>query len=403
MLADATPLVVLSQGKALEKIGLPVTDAGQPIRVLDLVGEAQLWAAQPEENPDLSLVGLTPRHLAYVIYTSGSTGTPKGVMVEHRGVANRLLWMADTYRLSPEDSVLQKTPFGFDVSVWEFFWTLLAGARLVMAKPDGHKDPRYLVDEIRRNGVTTLHFVPSMLRAFLDAELVASCHSLRDVFSSGETLPTGLVRQFQARLPWVQLHNLYGPTEASVDVTAWTCPLDWATESPSAPIGRPIWNTRIYLLDDDLTPARTGNAGEIHIGGIGVARGYLNRAELTEERFRDSPFVPGDRLYKTGDLARRFPDGNIEFLGRNDFQVKIRGYRIELGEIEARLAAHPEISNAIVVAREYKPGDLRLISYYITETSCRLCAGASFLSIEHVAGIHDSIRLCPAGGDAAYR
>ena len=302
--------------------------------------------------------------LAYVIYTSGSTGMPKGVMNEHRGIVNRLIWMQQSYGLDMQDVVLQKTSFGFDVSVWEFFWPLFTGARLAMARPEGHKDPAYLVETMRRNGITTIHFVPSMLQVFLDHAEVAQCSALRRVMCSGEALPSALVQRLRERIPQAILHNLYGPTEAAVDVTAWTCPPDKIPAS--IPIGRPIANTRIYMLDGHGQPVPVGVAGELYIGGVQVARGYLNRPELTAERFVQDPFSAeaGARMYRTGDLGRWLADGTIEFLGRNDFQVKIRGFRIELGEIEARLAEYAGMREAVVVAREDAPGDKRLVAYY---------------------------------------
>jgi non-ribosomal peptide synthetase component F len=218
----------------------------------------------------------------------------------------------------------------------EIFWPLLAGARLVMARPDGHRNPAYLSDAIRSEGVTTLHFVPSMMRAFLEVADASTCASLRRVFTSGEALPAGLVRLFHDRFAGVDLHNLYGPTETAIEVTAWTSSPDALTAN--VPIGRPISNTRIYILDPDREPVPIGASGEIYIGGVQVGRGYHNRPELTAERFIANPFVAGERLYLTGDLGRFRPDGIIEYLGRNDFQGKVRGFRIELGEIEARLA-----------------------------------------------------------------
>jgi len=279
-----------------------------------------------------------PENAAYVIYTSGSTGRPKGVVVEHRGIVNRLRWMQDEYGLTRQDRVLQKTPFGFDVSVWEFFWTLSAGATLVMARPGGHRDPEYLAEALA--GITTVHFVPSMLRAFLTGprELPA----LRRVLCSGEALPDELADRFH-RLLGSELHNLYGPTEASVDVTATQC-------LPGEPvtIGRAIANTRIHLIGPDLREVPIGVPGELTIAGVQLARGYLNRPSLTAERFVPDPFArtPGERLYRTGDLARRLPDGRIEYLGRLDHQVKIHGNRIELGEVEAALLAHPDLRAA---------------------------------------------------------
>jgi amino acid adenylation domain-containing protein len=319
-------------------------------------------------NPDPQALGLTPEHLAYVIYTSGSTGQPKGVMNGHRGVVNRLCWAQQAYGLSPADRVLQKTPFSFDVSVWEFFLPLLAGAQLVIAKPHGHQDPAYLAALLVREQVSMVHFVPSMLQVFLDQADLPACPALRRVLCSGEALPHALQMRFHRQWPDVELHNLYGPTEAAVDVTAWRCSPE--PDLGIVPIGYPIANTQIYILDSHLQPVPLGVAGEIHIGGIQVARGYLNRPALTAERFITDPFRKdgSGRLYKTGDLGRWLPNGSIEYLGRNDFQVKIRGLRIELGEIETRLAACAGIREAVVIAREDVPGDKRLIAYLIPET-----------------------------------
>ncbi|VBZ79581.1 non-ribosomal peptide synthase [Burkholderia pseudomallei] len=286
-------------------------------------------------------------------------------MNEHRGVVNRLWWMQQTYALDERDAVLQKTPFSFDVSVWEFFWPLMSGARLVIAKPEGHKDPAYLSELIDRERVTTLHFVPSMLQAFLEDEGAArGCGSVKRVMCSGEALPPSLVKRFYRCLPDARLHNLYGPTEAAVDVTAWAC--DAEEGGASVPIGWPIANTRIYVLDGHGQPVPRGVAGELYIGGVQVARGYLNRPELTRERFVDDPFVAGGRLYKTGDLARWRTDGSLEYLGRNDFQVKIRGFRIELGEIEAQLAKVAGVRETVVLARDSgsPAGEKRLVAYY---------------------------------------
>ncbi len=295
--------------------------------------------------------GAGPGDLAYVIYTSGSTGRPKGAMNAHRGIVNRLLWMQERYGLGEDDRVLQKTPFSFDVSVWEFFWPLLAGARLVMARPGGHRDSAYLVETIVAEGITTLHFVPSMLQVFLEAPGVERCAGLRRVLCSGEALPYELERRAFTRLPGVELHNLYGPTEAAVDVTSWAC--EPAGARGAVPIGRPVANTRIHVVDPGLRPVPMGVPGELLIGGAQVGRGYLARPELTAERFVPDPLTdtPGARLYRTGDLARHLPDGTVEFLGRIDHQIKLRGLRIELGEIEAALAALPSVREAVVVAR----------------------------------------------------
>ncbi|MCG6137779.1 MAG: amino acid adenylation domain-containing protein [Nostoc sp. LLA-1] len=312
------------------------------------------------KNPDSSV---QPTDLAYVIYTSGSTGKPKGAMNTHRGICNRLLWMQETYQLNATDSVLQKTPFSFDVSVWEFFWPLLTGARLVMAQPGGHRDTAYLVNTIAQEKITTLHFVPSMLQVFLEAKNLESCQSLQRVFCSGEALPVDLQERFFARME-CELHNLYGPTEAAIDVTYWQCQRDSTLKS--VPIGRAIANTQLYILDSHLQLVPLGVTGELYIGGVGVARGYLNRPELTQERFITHPFIDGEKLYKTGDLARYLPDGNIEYIGRIDHQVKIRGLRIELGEIENSLTQHPQIREAVVITQTDHLNQQRLIAYIVT-------------------------------------
>jgi amino acid adenylation domain-containing protein len=369
MLEDSAPTALLTNAESKDALN----GLGAGLTVVDLSADAAQWADQPAGDLDRAATGLTPEHLAYVIYTSGSTGVPKGAMNEHRGVVNRLLWMQSACQLGAYDAVLQKTPFSFDVSVWEFFWPLITGAWLVLARPGGHKDPAYLAEVIRREAITTLHFVPSMLQMFLEHDDAPKCGGATRVICSGEALPASLARRFHDRLPGVALYNLYGPTEAAVDVTAWRCERD--ASSVSVPIGRPIANTRIYILDAHGRPAPVGVAGELHIGGVQVGRGYLNRPKLTAERFIPDPFSgePGARnsrarMYRTGDLARWRPDGVIEFLGRNDFQVKLRGFRIELGEIEARLREYPLTRDAVVIAREDSPGDKRLVAYYAAET-----------------------------------
>jgi amino acid adenylation domain-containing protein/non-ribosomal peptide synthase protein (TIGR01720 family) len=322
----------------------------------------QIFSYESTKNPYSPLQNT---NLAYVIYTSGSTGQPKGAMNTHEGICNRLLWMQDTYKLTAADRVLQKTPFSFDVSVWEFFWPLITGACLVIAQPGGHRDSSYLVKLIQQQQITTLHFVPSMLQVFLNEVGLEQCHHLKRVICSGEALAFELQTKFFARLPKVELHNLYGPTEAAIDVTFWQC--QQHTPEKVVPIGRPIANTQIYILDQQLQPVPIGVPGELHIGGLGLARGYLNRPQLTKEKFIPNPFSnqPGARLYKTGDLARYRSDGNIEYLGRIDHQVKIRGFRIELQEIEAVLASYPEVQKTVVVVREDEPGNKRLIAYIV--------------------------------------
>ncbi|ROM59198.1 non-ribosomal peptide synthetase [Pseudomonas poae] len=343
-LQDSAPVVVLAQAATRALLG--------DVPLLDL--DQDTWQHQPVTNPHVP--GLTARHQAYVIYTSGSTGQPKGVINEHIGVVNRLLWMQDAYGLQAHDAVLQKTPFSFDVSVWEFFWPLFTGARLVMARPGGHKDPAYLCEVIAAEHITTLHFVPSMLDVFLAHGDVGQAAGLVRVMCSGEALPGSLVRRFKQQLPGIGLYNLYGPTEAAVDVTAWNCARPEVPDN--TPIGKPIANTRMYVLDAQLQPVPLGVVGELFIGGVQVARGYLNRPQLSAERFLKDPFTDG-RLYRTGDIGRYLADGNIEYLGRNDDQVKIRGLRIELGEIQARLLDHAHVDEAAVVARED-----RLVAYY---------------------------------------
>ncbi|PRX05796.1 UNVERIFIED_ORG: amino acid adenylation domain-containing protein [Actinomadura viridilutea] len=353
MLKDANAPVLLTQRRLAER--LPEVDA----EVLCLDEPHPEIDAEPGDDLDVEIDG---EDLAYVIYTSGSTGAPKGVMNVHAAIRNRLLWMQDAYRLGADDRVLQKTPFSFDVSVWEFFWPLMTGATLVVARPDGHRDGRYLVETIRDQGITTVHFVPSMLQVFLKEPGVEECTGLRRVICSGEALTPDLQRRFFARSK-AELHNLYGPTEAAIDVTAWACERDG--DERTVPIGFPIANTQIYVLDERLRPVPVGVPGELHIGGRNLARGYLGKPELTAEKFIDHPFddTPGARLYKTGDLARFRDDGAIEYLGRLDHQVKVRGLRIELGEIEFALTRHDRVREAVVVAREHGAGDTRLVAY----------------------------------------
>ncbi|MCG1043630.1 amino acid adenylation domain-containing protein, partial [Mycetohabitans sp. B8] len=316
-----------------ERLAHILVDAAPDIVLADAVGRAALGDAALAERTVLdpnalpnrahtnpSVPGLTARHLAYVIYTSGSTGTPKGVQNEHQALINRLVWMQQAYDLTAADRVLQKTSFGFDVAVWEFFWTLLNGATLIVAAPDMHQDPTALMALIIRQRITTLHFVPSMLGTFLHNKGIQHCTSVKRLICSGEALSGASVRLCQTLLPGTRLYNLYGPTEAAIDVTAWSCPSDYAEDT--VPIGRPIANTRIYLLDTYGQPVPLGAVGELYIGGAGVARGYLNRPELTAERFVRDPFSneADARMYKTGDLARYRPNGDLEYLGRNDHQ-----------------------------------------------------------------------------------
>ncbi|MFE5614627.1 amino acid adenylation domain-containing protein [Streptomyces sp. NPDC056524] len=337
-----------------------VTTAGASGRLPDVPGLAHVLVDRDEETADTPTAHAGPDHPAYLIYTSGSTGRPKGVAVTHRAIVNRLAWMQDEYGLTVHDRVLQKTPSSFDVSVWEFFWALAEGATVVLARPDGHRDPAYLAELIATEHITTTHFVPSMLAAFVQVMEAAPgtpewARSLRRVFCSGEAL-TGADARRWAELTSrrghgpVPLHNLYGPTEAAVDVTYFPYEGD---DELAVPIGRPVWNTRLYVLDAFLRPVPDGVPGELYLAGVQLARGYHDRHGLTAERFVADPFgEPGARMYRTGDLVSRRADGAVDYLGRTDRQVKVRGNRVELGEIEAALAALPGVARAAVVVRD---------------------------------------------------
>ncbi|HGJ9085431.1 TPA: non-ribosomal peptide synthase/polyketide synthase [Pseudomonas aeruginosa] len=351
MLEDSGVQLLLSQSH----LKLPLA---QGVQRIDL-DQADAWLENHAgNNPAIELNG---ENLAYVIYTSGSTGKPKGAGNRHSALSNRLCWMQQAYGLGVGDTVLQKTPFSFDVSVWEFFWPLMSGARLVVAAPGDHRDPAKLVELINREGVDTLHFVPSMLQAFLQDEDVASCTSLKRIVCSGEALPADAQQQVFAKLPQAGLYNLYGPTEAAIDVTHWTC---MEEGKDAVPIGRPIANLACYILDGNLEPVPVGVLGELYLAGQGLARGYHQRPGLTAERFVASPFVAGERMYRTGDLARYRADGVIEYAGRIDHQVKLRGLRIELGEIEARLLEHPWVREAAVLAVDGR----QLVGYVVLES-----------------------------------
>ena len=305
------------------------------------------------------------KDLFNIIYTSGSTGKPKGVMVSHAGILNRIQWMQSEYQLKPEDKVLQKTTYSFDVSVWEFIWPLSSGACLVLAAPEGHKDPVYLSDLIQKENISHCHFVPSMLQSWLVSGEAERAGSLQKVFCSGEALSRETVNQFYQALPQSELHNLYGPTEASIDVSYWHCEQGEANEC-SVPIGLPVANTELFVLDKQGHLLAPGVTGELHIGGIQVARGYLNRAELNAQTFIEYELCGQlRRLYKTGDLVRQRRDGVIEYLGRIDHQIKIRGYRIELGEIESALLGQAQISHCVVVASQAL-GTQQLVAYVST-------------------------------------
>ncbi|MFM0624888.1 amino acid adenylation domain-containing protein [Paraburkholderia xenovorans] len=353
LLDDAKPAVVLTQPHLLERIAAAVDSTRAKVLTVDALRGADFTLSAP--------VAVSPDQLAYLIYTSGSTGKPKGAGNTHRALANRIAWMQDAYRLDANDVVLHKTPFGFDVSVWEFVWPLAVGAKLAIAAPGDHRDPARLVAAIETHRVTTLHFVPSMLAAFVahleDFHAAARCTSIERIVASGEALAPELVARVAKQLPHARLYNLYGPTEAAIDVSHWTCGARDA-DAASVPIGHPIANVQLHVLDAALQPLPQGAIGELYLGGVGLARGYLGRAALTAERFVPDPFSHGARLYRTGDLARRRADGALDYLGRMDTQVKLRGQRIEPGEIEALLRAAPGVHDAVVIVR-----DEQLIGY----------------------------------------
>jgi amino acid adenylation domain-containing protein len=365
MLADARPAVVVCSRAAAAAV-LPA-DAGPVVLVADGQPAGPDETAPVLDGAVLAGTGLAgtglAAQLAYVMYTSGSTGVPKAVAVTQGGIVNRLDWMQDAYRLGPADRVLHKTPVSFDVSVWELFWPLAAGAQLVVARPGGQADPQYLSRLIAAAGVTTAHFVPSMLAVFTAAADPGGCGSLARVFCSGEALAGRVAARFGRRFG-AALHNLYGPTETTVDSTGWACTGEGEQDPP---IGAPIANTRVYVLDQWLSPVPAGVAGELYVAGAGLARGYRGRPGLTAERFVACPHggAGGARMYRTGDLAKWTPGGQLVFCGRADDQVKIRGFRVEPGEIEATLAACPGVAEAVVTARVDTFGDMRLAAYIV--------------------------------------
>jgi amino acid adenylation domain-containing protein len=359
MLSDAGVSILLTQKSLVSN--LPTNQA----RVICLDADWEIIAQESTDNP---VTTITSANLAYIIYTSGSTGQPKGVMIPHHSIVNRLVSGIERYQLTINDRILQKTSFSFDVSVWEIFGALLSGACLVMAKPGGHQDPRYLVQVMAEQQITIVDFVPAMLQHILEEPGLDACTALRYITCGSEALPAKLLERFFTRLPGVELHNCYGPTEVSIDATSWVCTPDSAVIS----IGRPIANQQVYILDEHLQPVPIGVSGELYVGGAGLARGYLNRPELTAEKFIPHPFNPeaGARLYKTGDLARFLPDGNIEFLGRIDDQVKIRGLRLETAEIEAVLRRHPGIAEAAVLVKNDASNNQpnkRLVAYLVSK------------------------------------
>ncbi|MDM5294858.1 amino acid adenylation domain-containing protein [Peribacillus simplex] len=361
ILEDARIEVLVTQER-LEKIGIS--------EQIEIICMDQDRIAIEQEEPTACTSSVTGKNLAYVMYTSGSTGKPKGVMIEHHSVINYLEWMQHQYPLSEKDVVLQKTPISFDVSVWELFWGISVGACVSFLPPGGEKDPSIIAEVIEKHRVTIVQFVPSMLSVFIDhfnqIELKRKCSSVRHVFSGGEELSPGLVRRFQQY--WdesgqVKLTNFYGPTEATIYVNAYDC----QSNKEFVSIGNPIQNIQLYVFDQNQRLQSVGIEGELYIGGAGLARGYLNRPDLTAERFVPHPFQLGERLYRTGDLVRYLTDGNLKFIGRMDHQVKVRGFRIELGEIEATLERHTSIKEAVVIVREDRPGDQRLVAYVISD------------------------------------
>jgi len=360
MLEDAQVSVLLTQSKWQSQIP---TYSG---KIINLDTDWDSIAENDSQNPDSEV---KPDNLMYIIYTSGSTGKPKGVMITHQNVCNLLEWRQQTFNLTSEDKSLQTISFSFDPSVWQIFWPLCFGAQLVLAKPGGHQDSKYIVETIINENITVVCAVPSLLRVLLEEPKISECTGLKHVTCGGEALSKDLIDKFYQCLNKDNLlYNFYGPTETTIDATYWECQRD--SNYSIAPIGRPVCNAQAYILDEELQQVPLGEPGELHIGGDGVGRGYLNRPELTQQKFIPNPFSsqPNSRLYKTGDLARYLPDGNIEFMGRIDHQVKIRGFRIELGEIEAKLSQYPELEQVVVIAREDEPGQKRLVAYFVSDS-----------------------------------
>jgi amino acid adenylation domain-containing protein len=359
ILEDCSPVAVLTQAHLEDKI-----ETGAP-EVIVLPEGGDIGSDGDDSNPG---VEIGENDLAYMIYTSGSTGKPKGVVVEHEAIHNRVVWMHEEYGLEPDDRILQKTPYTFDVSVWEFLWPFSVGSTLVVAIPGGHMSIRYLRRVIKEGGVTHLHFVPSMLRLFLLAPSLSDL-PIKKLFCSGEALGFDLVQSFYEKASnFAEVHNLYGPTEAAVDVSYFACARN--PSDKTIPIGKPVSNTGLYVLDEYDQPVPVGVPGELHIGGIQLARGYWNRDDLTRQRFIPCTLedAPHRRLYRTGDLAYFRPDGEIIYLGRNDFQVKISGVRIELGEIEAAIRTAEGVKDVVVVAEETE-GQKSLIAYVVADAS----------------------------------
>jgi len=368
MLEDSGALILLVQKNTADKISFQ----GKTINLEN----PQIYQG-PVQNPEIVN---NPGDLAYVIYTSGSTGKPKGVMIEHHSVINRLNWMQNAYPINADDLILQKTPYYFDVSVWEIFWWALRGAKLCFLMPGGEKLPLAIVETIKKHKISVMHFVPSMLNVFLeyldgkDSSVIASMASVRQIFASGEALTPSHVKKYNdifGRHTGAKLINLYGPTEATVDVTYFDCPTNNNFEK--IPIGKPIDNIRIYILKDNRHAA-IGGTGDLCIAGVGLARGYANNPGMTRERFTDNPVNPGERIYRTGDLAKWLPDGKIEYLGREDFQVKISGLRIELGEIENTIRDYPSVSDCVAIIKKYSESIILIIAYIVCKENFEIDA-----------------------------
>ena len=365
MLNDSVPAVVLTHPAVPQEVQALLRQAMDGRPVLDLQAEAAQWQACSPSSLAPKAVGLTPEHLAYVAYTSGSTGQPKGVANTIAGLANRLAWFVDSIASqAPEPPVTaMKTSICFVDSVTEMLQTLAAGGRLVVFDADTAKDTERFAQQVQQHGVTMLVVVPSLLTQLLDVDATTFA-SVRTLICSGERLAPELARAVRRAHPQARLFNFYGSSEVNGEATFHDCTGDDEGSTASAsPIGRPIANLRVYLLDGRMRPVPVGVTGEMFVGGVGLARGYLGRPDLTAERFLDDPFVPGGRLYKTGDLARYRDDGVLEFAGRNDHQVKIRGFRVELGEVEAAIKQHPAVRQVVVMGREDVPGDVRLVAY----------------------------------------
>lgn len=363
MVQDCAPVVVLCSASVRQALDHALSATPASPVVVDLEADCSDWAGLPDGNPAPADVGLTSAHLAYVIYTSGSTGAPKGVMIEHRNAVNYLHWASHEYRLKPGLGAPVNTSFAFDATVTSLLAPLACGGRVDLL-PDGEQELGALADALeagRRYALVKL--TPSHLQALQQLRPAAARNAAADAFViGGEGLAAHQIEFWREKAPGIRLINEYGPTEATVGMIVYEVTADTPHQGP-VPIGRPIWNTRVYLLDEQRRPVPQGTDGEIYIGGAGVARGYLNRPELTAERFIENPFVKGDRLYRTGDLARCLADGNIQYLGRIDEQIKINGFRIEPAEIEMAIKSHPAVSEAVVIAREDRPGDRRLVAY----------------------------------------